>query len=197
MEKADILIKAEADKAQLAQIIMDEGTFRYVRSSRPVHDIHHNEYWGYYPYCMIGKCDEEDIKHFAELLNVEPSLYRKTWTIYFAGEKLLNILMEIKPHFRGEKLPQIEIMLTHGKFYIPNRKTKTPHYLRLVRPEKLMKHLEKRVRIIPIPPKRMSPTPEEIEKMKKLRKQGLSSREIAEIVGYTHPTVLKYTRQTI
>jgi DNA-binding CsgD family transcriptional regulator len=43
----------------------------------------------------------------------------------------------------------------------------------------------------------MSPTPEETEKMKKLRKQGLSSRETAEIVDCTHPTVLKYTRQTI
>lgn len=183
------------DLAQLAQLLMDEGYLRYSRSPKPVHDIYGREYWGYYPRCRIGKYDKEDIEHFAKLLNVEPHLYRETWRIELAGDKLLRILKQIKPYMRGEKLPQVEAILEHGKFYISKEEIKHPPLmLSLVKPETLKKYLAMKVEIMPAPRGLKRPTREEIETMKKLREQGLSLREIAEITGYTPPTVAKYLK---
>lgn len=183
------------DLAQLAQLLMDEGYLRYQRSPKPVHDIYGREHWGYYPRCRIGKYDKEDIEYFAELLSTEPRLYRKTWRIELAGAKLLRILSQIKPYMRGEKLPQVETMLEHGKFYIPKEKVKqSPTGLSLVKPEKLKEYLKMKEEIIPHVRGLKRPTREEIETMKKLKEQGLNLTEIAQILGYSHPTVSKYLK---
>jgi len=57
----------EPELAQWAQLVMDEGTFSYLRGRKPVRDIHHRRYWAYYPVLRVGKHDREDIEHHAKL----------------------------------------------------------------------------------------------------------------------------------
>jgi hypothetical protein len=185
------------DAAQLAQLIMDEGYLRYQRSPKVVHDIYDREYWGYYPRLRIAKTDREDIEHFAEILSATAPYIEEiaSWRIELAGEKLTAILRQIRPYIRGEKAPQIDIILEHGKFYIPNTTIpKPPTILSLVEPEKLMEHLKMKTPITPHI-KGVSPTPTDIQTMRTLRTQGLTIDEIAELTGFSKPTVIKYLRE--
>jgi len=185
------------DAAQLAQLIMDEGYLRYQRSPTVVHDIYGKEYWGYYPRLRIAKTDREDIEHFAEILSTTAHYIERiaSWRIELAGDKLIAILRQIRPYIRGEKAPQIAIILEHGKFYIPNTTIpKPPTVLSLVEPEKLMEYLKMKTPITPHI-KGISPTPTDIQTMRKLRMQGLTLDEIAELTGFSKPTVIKYLRE--
>lgn len=183
------------EAAQLAQLLMDEGYLRYQRSPTVVHDIYGREYWGYYPRFRVAKTDLEDIEHFAKILGVTPRLYRGNWRIELAGDKLIEILKQIRPYMRGEKVPQADIIIEHGKFYIPNTTIPTPPtVLSLVQPERLMEYLKMKTPITPRI-KGLSPTTQDIQTMRILRQQGLSISEIAEITGYSRPVIIKYLRE--
>lgn len=185
------------DAAQLAQLIMDEGYLRYQRSPAVVHDIYGREYWGYYPRLRIAKTDREDIEHFAEILNTTAHYIEEiaSWRIELAGEKLTAILRQIRPYIRGEKAPQVDIILEHGKFYIQNTTIpKPPTVLSLVEPEKLMEYLKMKTPITPHM-KGVSPTLPDIQRMRTLRMQGLTLEEIAELTGFSKPTIIKYLKE--
>jgi len=49
----------------------------------------------------------------------------------------------------------------------------------------------------PITPhmKGVSPTPKDIQRMRTLRMQGLTLDEIAELTGFSKPTIIKYLRE--